>query len=295
MNRNLQSILTGWVLIFPFVFFFTVFLVYPFVYTVVHSFTDSPLIGWGNWVGLENYQKILKDKLFGKSIYQTFIFVVWTVIPNTVLGLAIAMMIHRIQSTIYAAIILGCFFIPHILPVTVVTDLWGSMTSNDLGIIQWIVKLFQDDPIPFFRHKVWAMPSVALITVWWTVGFNVLLFLAGLKMINPEIYEASDIDGANRWHKFRFITWPLIWPITALVLTLQLIFQLKIFDQMFLLTGGGPYNKTMVVLYHVYKQSFMMNKGGYASAIALLIFLFIIFVSVANYYMLRAVDLDKQR
>ena len=139
------------------------------------------------------------------------------------------------------------------------------------------------------------MPSVALITVWWTVGFNVLLFLAGLKMINPEIYEASDIDGANRWHKFRFITWPLIWPITALVLTLQLIFQLKIFDQMFLLTGGGPYNKTMVVLYHVYKQSFMMNKGGYASAIALLIFLFIIFVSVANYYMLRAVDLDKQR
>ena len=142
MNRNLQSNLTGWVLIFPFVFFFTVFLVYPFAYTVVHSFTDSPLIGWGNWVGLENYQKILKDKLFGKSIYQTFIFVVWTVIPNTVLGLAIAMMIHRIQSTIYAAIILGCFFIPHILPVTVVTDLWGSMTSNDLGIIQWIVKLF---------------------------------------------------------------------------------------------------------------------------------------------------------
>ena len=103
------------------------------------------------------------------------------------------------------------------------------------------------------------------------------------------------MDGANSWAKFRYITWPLIWPITALVLTLQLIFQLKIFDQMFLLTGGGPYNKTMVVLYHVYKQSFMMNKGGYASAIALLIFLFIIFVSVANYYMLRAVDLDKQR
>ena len=113
-------------------------------------------------------------------------------------------------------------------------------------------------------------------------------------MINPEIYEASEIDGANKLHQFRFITFPLIWPITALVLTLQLIFQLKIFDQMYLFTGGGPYNKTMVVLYHVYKQAFMLYKGGYASAIALIIFLFIVFVSVGNYYVLRYVNLDKQ-
>ena len=118
------------------------------------------------------------------------------------------------------------------------------------------------------------MPAVSIVTIWWTVGFNILLFLAGLKMINPEIYEASEIDGANTLHQFTFITFPLIWPITALVLTLQLIFQLKIFDQMYLFTQGGPYNKTMVVLYHVYKQAFMLYKGGYASAIALIIFLF---------------------
>ena len=269
-------------------------MVYPSLYTVVHSFTNSPLVGWGDWVGFENYVKLFKDKLFAKSIINTFIFVGWTVIPNTLIGLMIAIMINRIKSPLYAAMILACFFLPHILPVTVLYEIFLSMTRKDSGPINWVVNFFGYDSIAFFKHKYWAMPAVSMITIWWTVGFNILLFLAGLKMINPEIYEASEIDGANKLHQFRFITFPLIWPITALVLTLQLIFQLKIFDQMYLFTGGGPYNKTMVVLYHVYKQAFMLYKGGYASAVALIIFLFIVFVSIGNYYVLRYVNLDKQ-
>ena len=203
-------------------------------------------------------------------------------------------MINRIKNPFFTAIILACFFMPHILPVTVVYELFISMTQLKTGSISWVINFFGFESIHFFQHKYFAMPAVAFITIWWTVGFNILLFLAGLKMINPEIYEASEIDGANRWHQFRFITWPLIWPITTLVLTLQLIFQLKIFDQMYLFTQGGPYNKTMVVLYHVYKQAFMLYKGGYASAIALIIFIFIVLVSIGNYFVLRYVNLDKQ-
>ena len=294
MSKKLRLNIAGWALMFPFIFFFSAFLVYPSLYTVVHSFTNSPLVGWGDWVGLENYFKLIKDKLFAKSIINTFIFVGWTVIPNTIIGLMIAIMINRIKSPWYAAMILACFFLPHILPVTVLYEIFLSMTRKDSGPINWVVNFFGYESIAFFKHKYLAMPAVSMITIWWTVGFNILLFLAGLKMINPEIYEASEIDGANKLHQFRFITFPLIWPITALVLTLQLIFQLKIFDQMYLFTGGGPYNKTMVVLYHVYKQAFMLYKGGYASAIALIIFLFIVFVSVGNYYVLRYVNLDKQ-
>ena len=294
MNKKLRLNIAGWSLMFPFIFFFSAFLVYPSLYTVVHSFTNSPLVGWGDWVGFENYVKLFKDKLFAKSIKNTFIFVGWTVIPNTLIGLLIAIMINRMKSPLNAAMILACFFLPHILPVTVLYEIFLSMTRKESGPINWIVNFFGYDSIAFFKHKYWAMPAVSMITIWWTVGFNILLFLAGLKMINPEIYEASEIDGANKLHQFRFITFPLIWPITALVLTLQLIFQLKIFDQMYLFTGGGPYNKTMVVLYHVYKQAFMLYKGGYASAVALIIFLFIVFVSIGNYYVLRYVNLDKQ-
>ena len=294
MSKKLRLNIAGWALMFPFIFFFSAFLVYPSLYTVVHSFTNSPLVGWGDWVGFENYFKLIKDKLFAKSIINTFIFVGWTVIPNTIIGLMIAIMINRIKSPWYAAMILACFFLPHILPVTVLYEIFLSMTRKESGPINWVVNFFGYESIAFFKHKYLAMPAVSMITIWWTVGFNILLFLAGLKMINPEIYEASEIDGANKLHQFRFITFPLIWPITALVLTLQLIFQLKIFDQMYLFTGGGPYNKTMVVLYHVYKQAFMLYKGGYASAIALIIFLFIVFVSIGNYYVLRYVNLDKQ-
>ena len=295
MSKKLRLNIAGWTLMFPFIFFFSAFLVYPSLYTVVHSFTDSPLIGWGNWIGFENYVKLFKDKLFAKSIKNTFIFVGWTVIPNTIIGLMIAIMINRIKSQMYAAMILACFFLPHILPVTVLYEIFVSLTRKESGSIQWVVNFFGYESISFFNHKLWAMPAVSIITIWWTVGFNILLFLAGLKMINPEIYEASEIDGANKFHQFRFITFPLIWPITALVLTLQLIFQLKIFDQMYLFTQGGPYNKTMVVLYHVYKQAFMLYKGGYASAIALIIFLCIVLVSIGNYDTLRYINLDKQQ
>ena len=104
-----------------------------------------------------------------------------------------------------------------------------------------------------------------------------------------------DLDGANAWSKFRFITWPLLWPITALVLTLQLIFQLKIFDQMYLLTAGGPFNSTLVVLQLVYKQGFQLNKGGYASAIAMVLFIIIIIASILQYFVLRRRDNENDK
>ena len=293
MQKNKYSNYSALILVFPFVFFYCLFLLYPTVYTILFSFTNSPLIGWGDWVGFENYIKLFQDKLFAKSLKNTFVFVFWTVVPNTLLGLFCAMMISRIKNYYLSGILLACFFLPHILPVTVVTEIWSWMLSKQFGVIQEFLEIFGFKKIGFFSQKTWAMPMVALITIWWTVGFNILLFIAGLKAINPEIYEASDLDGVNRWDKFRFITWPLIWPITALVLTLQLIFQLKIFDQMYLLTSGGPFNSTLVVLQLVYKQGFQMNRGGYASAIAMVLFIIIIMASIIQYYVLRTRDQDK--
>ena len=293
MKKYSNSNLWGLLLAFPFIFFYVLFLLYPTIYTLLFSFTDSPLIGWGKWVGLENYFKLFNDKLFLKSLKNTFVFVFWTVVPNTLIGLMCAMMINRLKNPYVAAFLLACFFIPHILPVTVVTQVWSWMLSKQYGIIQEFLEFLGYAKIAFFKKKQFAMPAVAIVTIWWTVGFNILLFIAGLKSINPEIYEASDLDGANSWAKFRYITWPLIWPITALVLTLQLIFQLKIFDQMYLLTAGGPFNSTLVVLQLVYKQGFQMNRGGYASAIAMVLFLIIIVVSIMQYYVLRDKEKDK--
>ena len=117
------------------------------------------------------------------------------------------------------------------------------------------------------------MPAAAFLTIWWLVGFNVLLFIAGLRNISTEIYEAASLDGAGRWTKFSAITWPLIWPVTVLVLTIQLILQLKIFDQVYLFSDGGRVDATMVMVQYIYKQAFTANHGGLGAAASLVLFL----------------------
>jgi multiple sugar transport system permease protein len=129
---------------------------------------------------------------------------------------------------------------------------------------------------------------VAVVTVWWTTGFNVLLFLAGLKAISPELADAARIDGAGRWAAFRAITWPLIWPITALVLTIQLIIQIKLFDLLYLYVGGGQVDATLVLLQYIYSLGFTRDRAGYAAAVAVAMFVIVACISVVQFTAMRA-------
>ena len=131
------------------------------------------------------------------------------------------------------------------------------------------------------------MPAVALVTIWWTAGFSILLFLAGLRAIPSEIYEAAALDNASRWTTFRRITWPLLWPVTSLVLTIQLILQLKIFDQVYLFSTGGRPNDNMVLVYYIFHRAFQQNQGGRAAAVAVVLFVLVVVVSVLQFQLLR--------
>lgn len=184
--------------------------------------------------------------------------------------------------------ILALFFLPYILPVSVVTQIWAWMLDFQFGVLQPVFAFFTGKTVPVFKNPYWVMPTVATVTIWWTNGFNVLLFIAGLRNISSDYYEAAALDGATRWQLFTKVTWPLLWPVTALVLTLQLILQLKIFDQIYLLSSGGPFNSSYVLLLMVYREAFQLNHGGYASAIALVLFVLIVVVSVLQFQLLRA-------
>ena len=131
------------------------------------------------------------------------------------------------------------------------------------------------------------MPAVAFITVWWCFGFSLLLFIAGLRNISSEIYEAAELDGAGRWDQFRRITWPLIWPVTVLVFTIQLILQLKIFDQVYLLVRGRT-DADMVMVHYIFREAFQLNHGGLAAASAVVLFVLIVVLSVLQFQLLRA-------
>ncbi|SDH74745.1 carbohydrate ABC transporter permease [Alloyangia pacifica] len=290
-NRSRHR-LVAYSLILPFVAIFALVFAYPVIEVVRMSFTDAPLIGGGDWVGFDNYARLLSDKLFYKSLVNNGYFVLLTVIPTTVIALVIALAVNRLSGRMQA-LALVLFFMPYVLPVSVVTQIWAWMLDFQFGILQPVIEFFTGKPVPVFKNPFWVMPAVAVVTIWWTNGFNVLLFLAGLRNIPGELYEAAKLDGATRRQLFFKVTWPLLWPVTALVLTLQLILQLKIFDQVYLLSEGGPFNSSYVLLLMVYREAFQLNHGGYAAAISLVLFLIIVVISVLQFQILRIGGKDK--
>ncbi|WCK05378.1 MULTISPECIES: carbohydrate ABC transporter permease [Agrobacterium] len=284
-NRRKKSLI-ALSMVTPFIVVFATFFLYPLIEMVRISFTDAPLIGDGDWVGFANYAKLLSDRLFVTSVKNNGYFVLLTVVPTTVIALMIALAVSRL-SGVKQTIAMSLFFLPYVLPVSVVTEIWAWMLDLQFGILQPVISLIAGKPVAVFKNPYWVMPMVAVVTIWWTNGFNVLLFIAGLRNIPTELYEAAALDGATTWQRFWRVTWPLLWPVTALVLTLQLILQLKIFDQIYLLSGGGPFNSSFVLLLKVYREAFQLNNGGYASAVSTVLFLLIVIVSILQFQLLR--------
>jgi len=269
------------VLIAPFVIFYVLFLVYPALQVVYLSLTNSDIAGQGRLVGLANYQELISDQDFWAAVAHTVYFVVLTVVPNTAVGFFLALLVTRLKRLRLP--ILSAFFLPYVLPVSVVTTTALWILDANFGIVNNLL----GTNTAWFGDASWAMPFVAMVTIWWTVGFNMLLFIAGLQNVPAEYYEAAALDGANGFQRFLFVTCPLIWPVTSLVLILQLILQFKIFDQVYLLTFGGPSNSTTVVLLYMYREAFQQNRGGYASAVAMALVIIIVIVSVVQSRLLR--------
>src|SRR6516225_4613262 len=271
----------AWPFLVPFLLFYGVFLIYPAIQVGLLSLSYSALAGRGQFIGFANYLELAGDRDFWASLWHTLYFILLTVVPNTAVGFLFALLIVRLSRIRLA--ILSAFFLPYILPVSVVTTAAIWLLDANFGIVSYIF----NSQIAWFADPTFAMPGVALVTIWWTVGFNMLLFIAGLQNISPDVYEAASIDGANAFQQFTSITCPLIWPVTSLVLVLQLIAQFKIFDQVYLLTQGGPYNSTMVVLLYMYRQAFQLNRGGYASAVAIVLVVIMLLISALQFRLLQ--------
>jgi multiple sugar transport system permease protein len=276
----------AFLLIAPFVAIYALVFVYPTIQMFITSFTDAPLIGSGKWVGLDNYTRLPKDRLFNLALWNTFYFVLLSVIPGTLVALLVALGVSRLAGWLQSTV-LALFFLPYILPVSVVYLIWDWIMNFQFGVAMHVLDALGLDRVPVFKTVTWFLPVTALVTIWWTAGFSFLLFLAGIRSIPPEIYEAAALDSAGPWTTFRKVTWPLLWPVTALVLTIQLILQLKIFDQVYLFATGGRPNDTMVLVQYIFTRAFVNNQGGRAAAIAVTLFIIVIVISVLQFQMLR--------
>jgi multiple sugar transport system permease protein len=270
----------GWLFSGPFFVLYILFLLWPVISAARTSLFDESLVGHSAWRGLKNYSELLHDASFWSAMWHTAEFTLLSTPPLVILALALALLVSRVArgQWVYRLV----FFAPFVLPVSVVVLIWNWLYQPGFGLINSYLTSLGLGEVNWLGQVGVAMVSVVLATVWWTLGFNFVLYLAGLQEIPREIYEAAATDGATAWQQMKAITLPLLRSTTVLVVVLQVIASLKVFDQIYLLQQGtaGPSNSTRPAIQYIYETGFTSYRLGYASALSFVFFLAVVVVSL---------------
>lgn len=278
-----QFLPTAYLFILPYLALFLLFRLGPSIAGLAVGFTDWQAVGTPKWVGLANFQAMLRDPRLGEAFRNTLGFAGVTVPLLVVLSLALALFLNRPMRG--RAIGRMAVFMPFVIMSTVVGVLWTWLLDKDFGLVNSYLSLFGVAKTPWLVSERTAMWGIILTTVWWTVGYNMVLFLAGLQDIPAELYEAARIDGADTIGTFRFVTLPMLAPTTFLVIMLTIINSFQVFDQVYVMTSGGPGTATLTLVQYIYTTSFQYQKFGYGSAVTVLLFLMLVFVA---FFQIRA-------
>ncbi|MEN3304983.1 MAG: multiple sugar transport system permease protein [Micromonosporaceae bacterium] len=279
----------GWGLLAPFLVLYLLFLIGPTLYGFVISLFDVSLVrsGLSHFVGLSNYLEAVRTVAFWQSMWHTVLFTLLTTPPLVLVALGLAVLTDRLRRLRWFYRLV--FFAPYVVPVAVATLIWTWLYTPQLGLYGKWLSTVGITPPNWLGDPNWAMLSVVIMTVWWTLGFNFVLYLAGLQDIPRDLYEASSVDGASPWTQLTRITVPLLRRTTILVTVLQILASLKIFDQIYLITSGsgGPNQAIRPALEYVYDLGFTDYRVGYASAASMLLFLLTLAVSLAWLLLVR--------
>ncbi len=262
----------------PFLVVYAIFLLAPVFQAVFMSGYDWDLLSpVREFIGFDNYTRMFSDETFWTAFRNTLVFTVVSTPLLIIVGLGLALLLNTKGRG--RAVYRAAFFLPYVLPISAVTLIWSYLLNPDRGLIAGFLGWFGLDGIPFLSDPSLAMPSIIVTTVWWSVGFNMVLFLAGLQDIEPAYYEAASLDGAGWWQRFRHITVPGLSHVTILVTVTQFIASFQIFGQVYIMTRGGPGTSTIVLIQQIYEAGFKDYQLGYAAAIS--VFLFVIMAAVA--------------
>jgi multiple sugar transport system permease protein len=271
---------SGLLLAAPFVVLYLLFLIGPLIYGIIMSFFNASTVskGLGGFTGFDNYQETLTSSDFWHSMWHTVQFTIYTTPPLVIIALALALLTERVRRGKW--FYRFAYFAPYVVPSAAVVLVWAWIYAPGIGLATKVLSYVGITAPNWTGSPSWAMISVAILTVWWTLGFNYILYLAGLQDISKDVYDAASLDGAGTWSQMRHITIPLLNKTTALVLALQIVASLKIFDQIYLLTQGGPNFSTRPALEYVYDIGFTDFRAGYAAAASMVYFLVILIASL---------------
>ena len=284
--NNSKNNLHGWAFSAPFLIFFAMFLVWPIIHGLYMSFTGQTLTGANSgFVGLTNYLEAFSDPDMWRSLGNTIYFTVLSTIPLVLVALVMAALVNMNLPAQW--LWRFSFFAPFLLASTVVSQFFVWMFNPQLGLVNDALSKIGIAPVPWLNDPNVAMWSIVIATVWWTVGFNFLLYLAAMQNIPQQHYEASSLDGAGGWRQFFSITLPQLGPTTVLIVILQVLASLKVFDQIYQMTAGGPGGATRSLVQYVFEAGFTGYRLGYSAAISFIFFALILLVSMSQIFFNR--------
>lgn len=290
--RALRQDLVGWAFALPFVLIFTVFLAGPVLASLALSLTDFGLADLRNplgtdFIGLANFQALLADRTFWTALWNTAYFVVVGVPLTLVLGLAAALALDKGIRRFRTLFRVG-YYLPVVTSIVAIAVVWRYVLNPDLGLINMTLAAVGIDGPNWLADPTLAMPSIIVMAAWRNLGFAMIVFLAGLQTIPRSLYEAAAIDGAGRWESFRHVTLPLLRPTTLFILVITTIGYLQLFEEPFVMTDGGPLDRTLSISMYMYEQGFEFFHQGYAAAIAWVLFLLVAVVAFIQFRVLRS-------
>ena len=287
-----REVLAGVLMVTPSVLLLIVFFFVPVGLAFLLAFTNARLISntATEFVGLDNFTRLFQDPVFWKSLRNTLYFALVVVPLQSALALLLALLVNvRIRGT---NIFRTLYFIPVVTSIVVVSILWQFMYQPD-GLVNNMLQALSFNVIQgtdWLNNPGTAMPAIIVMSIWQAVGFHMVIWLSGLQTISPDLYEAADLDGANNWEKFRYVTWPGLRNTRTFILVTITIAALSLFAQVKIMTNGGPLDATTTVVHQAVRVGYEQQQTAYASAISLAFFILVLAVSLVQRYLTREKD-----
>jgi len=274
--------LWAWVFMLPTLLGLVFFMAGPMLVALYVSFTEWSLLGTPQWLGLSNFSNLFRDPLFWTAWRNTVVYTGISVPVSMALGLGIAVLLNRKLPGM--ALFRVLFFVPMTVGVVASGLLWSWMFTPQYGLLNYLLHFVGLGPFPWLTGTDTAMPSIIAVGVWRALGFNIIIFLAGLQAVPAHLYDAATVDGAGAVRKFRHITVPMLSPTIFFSTLIGVIMSFQVFEQTYVMTQGGPGNSTLTIIYFIFQQGFSYLRMGYASAASVT---FLVILSVATMLMLR--------
>jgi multiple sugar transport system permease protein len=283
-RSELTKNLIAYSFILPNLLGFAIFTLVPVVFSLVLAFLNWDGANKISWAGLENFQRLLTDSTFLISLKNTILYVLATVPLTLLAALGLALLLN--QPIRGRNIFRTIFFFPYIASLVAVAVVWNLLFFPSAGPVnQFLHVVGVTNPPRWAASIEWAMWTVIMASIWKGMGYYMVIYLAALQGIPSLLYEAASIDGANTWQKFRYITLPMLTPATFFISVMLTIASFKVFDLIMIMTGGGPGRATNVLVIHTYNTAFIDFRFGYSSAIAMVLFVLVLAITIVQFYM----------